>query len=194
MALTRFQNVDQIEKDVDQLVTDMERLRKDYEQYFLGLTRENPQRLREKVGNLVRKNHGTPIQNARLKFRYQQAISRFNTYCTYWDRILRKIEEGSYERDLFKANLHEKNRPAGVSNQTSESSDDMYKLYQTFQQAKDQLNQSLSNVSYKKFQQQLESKKALLQEKHKGHDITFKITSEDGKVKIKPVAKKKIST
>lgn len=191
MALTRFQDVEQIEQDVEQLVRDLERLRTVYEQYFSGVIKENPIKLREKVAALIRKNHGIPIQNARLKFRYQQSISRYNTFCTYWDRILRKIEEGTYERDLFKANLSAKERGVVHNTKGNAHSENMYELYQKFQSAKDSLSQSLDHVSYKKFQAQLETKKAKLQKKHKDHTISFKITEEGGKVRIKPVAVKK---
>jgi len=188
MALKRFQDVDQIEQDIDRLQRDLETLRKTYEQYFMGLVKENPEIIREKLHKLVRKNHGTPIQNARLKFRYQQMIARFNTYCTYWDRILRRIEEGTYERDVFKSKI----RGTGKAPEKNQSgSKDMYGLYQSFQNAKDNLNQSLNHVSFKKFQNQLTAQKQKLESKHKGHDISFKITREKGKVKIIPVAVKK---
>lgn len=191
MSLTRFQNVEQIEKDVDALVVDIDTLRRQYEQYFMGLIKENPIKLRERVQSIMRRLHGVPIQNARLKFRLQQCISKYNTYATYWDRILRKIEEGTYERDIFKANLSSAERGVKYNPKTAQHTDDMYKLYQQFQQAKDRLDQKLDHVSYKKFQAQLKEKQAKLEKSHKGHSISFRIDMDGGKVRIKPVAKKK---
>lgn len=190
MALKRFQDVEQIEQDVERLQRDIEQLRKIYEQYFMGLIKENPEMMREKVAKLIRKNHGIPIQNARLKFKYQQAIARFNTYCTYWDRILRRIEEGTYERDVFKSKLRGSKNTSAKSDQPAPSQD-MYNLYQSFQTAKDSLAQPLDHVSFKKFQNQLRTQKQKLESKHSGHEISFKVTREKGKVKITPVAVKK---
>jgi len=193
MALKRFQDIEQIGQDVDLLTRDIERLRKIYEQYFMGLIKENPEPLRQKVHQLVRKNHGIPIQNARLKFRYQQLISRFNTYCSYWDRILRRIEEGTYQRDVFKSKLKSRDTKATATapSHAPKHSEDMYQLYQNFQTAKDSLAQPLDHVSFKKFQNQLNQQKSKLQAKHKDHQISFKITRDKGKVKITPVAVKK---
>lgn len=186
MALTQLQDTAQIEKDIEEIITKTERLRIMYEQYFMGLIKENPISIREKVASLIRKHHGENIKNARLKFRYQQGIAKFNTYCVYWDRILRKIDEGTYEKDVFRAKLHDKN-----PKQSEQPSDQMFDLYQNYQTAKDSLSQKLDNVSYKKFHQQLMQKKEMLEKKYKDMSISFKITTENNKVSIKPVAVKK---
>jgi hypothetical protein len=188
MALTRFQDTEGMDQDVDFLVKEIERLRVMYEQYFMGLIKENPEPRRERVNRIIRQHHGVPIQNARLKFRFQQSVARYNTYCTYWDRTLRKIEEGTYERDVFRANLNLKAHEHG---EMGTATDSMFDLYHQYQEAKDGLKQKLDNVSYKKFQAQLTQKRRAIEQKHKGHDISFKIETENGKVKIKPVAKKK---
>ena len=133
MALTRFQDTTQIENDVEYITKEIERLRTVYEQYFMGLIKENPIQMREKVASTIRKIHGVPIQNARLKFKYQQCVSRYNTYATYWDRTLRKIEEGTYERDVFRANLSDKERGVSYDPHQPKHTDDMYELYQKFQ-------------------------------------------------------------
>jgi hypothetical protein len=110
MALTRLQDPEQAAKDVERLAQDIEKLRSSYEQYFLGLEKREPSDLRAAVIGQIRKYASSPIQNARLKFRYQQSVARYNTYTTYWDRILREIEEGRYVREVFKAKIHEHDR------------------------------------------------------------------------------------
>ena len=40
------------------------------------------------------------ISNTALKFRFHSLIQRFTTLKTYWDRVQRQIEEGTYRRDL----------------------------------------------------------------------------------------------
>src|SRR3990172_1463391 len=113
MALTQLQNTDAIDKEVDRLADELEKLRLAFEQYFLGLDKHEPVKLRETVVSLIRKYSGANIKNARTKFKYQQTVARYNTYTTYWDRVLRQIEDGLYERDVFKAKLHSRER--GVS-------------------------------------------------------------------------------
>src|SRR5207245_1285762 len=101
MPITPLKDNPQIASDLDEMTKSLEELRKGYEQYFLGLERVEPAKLRAKVVGFIRKYAGAAIQNARLKFRYQQTVARYNAFTTYWDRVLREIEDGKYERDVF---------------------------------------------------------------------------------------------
>lgn len=83
------------------------RLRALYEQYFQGIEKLEPHIPRkdlERTFEILRK--GQP-RNTALRFRLQQTIARYGTYVTYWQRIARQIEEGTYRRDLQK--LRERN-------------------------------------------------------------------------------------
>ena len=53
MALTRFQDTEQIQKDIQDLTKQLENLRIIYEQYFLGIVREEPTKLRKSVRDLI---------------------------------------------------------------------------------------------------------------------------------------------
>src|SRR5215470_9307988 len=43
------------------------------------------------------------IRNTGVRFRFQMILQRYNTYQTHWQRICRQIEEGTYKRDLLRA-------------------------------------------------------------------------------------------
>ena len=43
------------------------------------------------------------IRNTGLRFKLETAIQRYNTYQQYWQRIVREIENGTYQRDLGRA-------------------------------------------------------------------------------------------
>jgi hypothetical protein len=56
------------------------------------------------------------IRNTGLRFRFQMLIQRYNTYQSYWIRITRQIEEGTYKRDVVRAKKRiEKTERARVS-------------------------------------------------------------------------------
>lgn len=195
MALTRFQNTEEILKDVKLLAAQLENLRKLYEQYFLGLIREEPAKLRAEVQALVNKHFGTPIQNASLKFQLQQCVSRYNTYSTYWDRILREMEEGTYKRDVFKTNLHEKTRKEKtgpvkpVSSEQDSKPKDIYEsLFNEYKELRKQLKQDVKNLSLDTFKTQLKSKIGDLE--NKGDSFSFKVVQENKEIKIKLQKKK----
>jgi hypothetical protein len=196
MALTRFQDTDQIQKDIETLTRNLEQLRKIYEQYFLGLIREEPLKLRKDVKEVMQKYYGVPIQNASLKFQLQQSVSRYNTYTTYWDRVVRQMEEGTYQRDVFKANLHEKERKEKTGpitpTVTPPKSDDIYEnLFNEYKQLKKQLKQDTESLSFSSFREQLKSKVGNLE--NKGEKFSLKIVQEDKEVKIKLLKKKPTS-
>lgn len=194
MALTRFQNTDQIQKDIDDLIFNLEELRKIYEQYFLGIVREEPSKLRDKIKFLIQKNHGVPIQNVTLKFRFQQCVSRYNTYTTYWDRILREIEEGKYQRDVFRAKLHDKERTEKKNPQTKEKTasndDSIKKLYEDYKKQRVNLKQDPNSVSFETFQKQIGKKVTDFQNKSKNKNVSLSVVQEGGQIKIKVLTKK----
>ncbi len=195
MALTRFQNTEEIMKDIKLLASQLENLRKLYEQYFLGLIREEPSKLRTEVQGLVNKHFGVPIQNASLKFQLQQCVSRYNTYSTYWDRILREMEEGTYKRDVFKTNLHEKVRKEKTGPVPAVKDDkpkDMYEsLFDEYKQLRQQLKQDIKGLSLDTFKKQLKAKIGELEEK--GEKFSFKVVQDNKEIKIK-LQKKKAPT
>jgi len=81
----------------------LSRIKHLYEQWFQGIERIEPQIPRkqlERTIHLLRK--GQP-RNTALRFRFQTLIQRYTTLQTYWRRVGRQIEEGTYRRDLLRA-------------------------------------------------------------------------------------------
>ncbi|MCB0326013.1 MAG: hypothetical protein KDD52_00190 [Bdellovibrionales bacterium] len=191
MSLTRFQDVEQIEKDLEKLSASIEELKIKYEQYFIGLNKEEPAKLRDKVQSMARNYYGLSIQNAGLKFRYQQAIAKYNTYSTLWDRTLKRIEEGTYERDLFKARIRSSAYQQGAqSHRSEESSDDgpskqeLNQLYQEYQEA---AGKKLDFVS---FRQNIAPKIMAIKERTQDKDVQIRIVREGAKIRVKAYKKK----
>ena len=91
---------DEFDKMLHDADVKLARLRALYEQYFQGIERLEPHVARkdlDRAFELLRK--GQP-RNTALRFRMQQSIARYGTYQTYWQRIGRQIEEGTYKRDI----------------------------------------------------------------------------------------------
>jgi len=69
-----------------------------YEQYFLGIEKRSPEQQRGKFTVRMRKFVTLHIPQTDLRYRLNGIASRFNSYCGYWDRVQRLIDEGKYER------------------------------------------------------------------------------------------------
>ena len=85
---------------VDDIETRLDRLRALYDQYFMGLEKMEPHVARKDVERKLQSLRREQIRNTGVRFRFQMLLQRFNTYQTYWMRICRKIEEGTYRRSM----------------------------------------------------------------------------------------------
>jgi len=93
--------------EFEQLLNDVEsrldRLKALYEQWFQGLERLEPTVPRKAVERGIAALRKDQPRNTALRFRFQTLQQKWNTYNTYWQRIGRQIEEGTYRRDLMRA-------------------------------------------------------------------------------------------
>lgn len=94
-------------KQYEALVVDAEsrlkRLRALYDQWFAGVERIEPQQQRKEVDAILTQLRREQTRNTALRFRFNQVVQRYTTYTTYWRRIARQIEEGTYKRDVLRA-------------------------------------------------------------------------------------------
>lgn len=95
-------------KEFDALLSDteirLERLRALYEQWFQGLERLEPTvpaKDVERRMQMLRKVQ-PQVRNTALRFRFQTIWQRYTTFQTYWRRVARQIEEGTYRRDIMR--------------------------------------------------------------------------------------------
>lgn len=89
---------EQITELLNQLEKELKDLEIAHEQYFLGIEKRSPEQPRQKFTLRMRKMITHYIPQTDLRYRLQGISSRFNSYCGYWDRIQRLIDEGKYER------------------------------------------------------------------------------------------------
>ncbi len=94
-------------KEYEALLHDVEvrldRLRALYEQYFQGIERLEPAVPKKEVERRIQLLRKSQPRNTALRFRTQQVIQKYTTYLTYWSRVARQIEEGTFRRDVIKA-------------------------------------------------------------------------------------------
>jgi hypothetical protein len=97
-------------EEIQLLEARLNELRVSYEKYFAGVEKIEPARLREEVQRMVRKTGTFHITNTGLKFKRDSIIAQFNTLTQHWNRILKQIEDGTYQRDIFRMRLKDKER------------------------------------------------------------------------------------
>lgn len=81
----------------------LSRIKHLYEQWFQGIERIEPQIARKQFDRTLHELRKVKPRNTALRFRYNTLIQRYTTLQTYWRRVARQIEEGTYRRDLLRA-------------------------------------------------------------------------------------------
>jgi hypothetical protein len=126
-------------------------------------------------------------------FKFKQLTARFNTYNQYWQRTLRKIEAGTYERDRFKLALKDKTYAARFKSEqkktdekTATSGNDKHKrLYKDLITAKRKCKEPVDKLEYGKFKELIEKQTKDLKKQYKCKAVEFKIVIDKGKAKLK---------
>lgn len=93
----------EILRELDELDHRLERLRIKYDQFFTGTEKAMPYVLRKDIDRRFQALHREQMRNTGARFRFQTLVQRFTSYQTYWNRIIRQIEEGTYRRDVIRA-------------------------------------------------------------------------------------------
>lgn len=181
-----------IEEDLLLLDNRIKQLRNEYEQYFLGGRKREPYLLRQDVTKMVAYYANMPIQNTGYRFKFNNLRARFFTLRRQWDLTLRKIEEGRYERHLFKANLHERNRRgsrrgaagagARAGRPEAETQPDLFDRYLT---ARSDCGQDIDGLTREKLERVLEGQAQQIRERTGCQEVRFRVVVEQGKAKLK---------
>jgi len=175
------------EEELRDLDRKVKQLRLDYERYFLGTRPREPVLQRMEADTLVTIHSNTAIQNTALRFKFNSICSRYQALKRQWTETLRKIEQGTYERHRFKADLHERTRqvsaqPEGVGNEPGAAEPDLFSEYRDARLA---CGQGIQSLSPEKFEQLLDKQRAALRERYGDAEFSFRVAVEQGKVKLK---------
>lgn len=164
-------------------------LKNEYDQYFLGSRKREPHMLRSEVDKMVMTYTNIQLTNTGHRFKFNNLRSRYFTYKRLWNDTLRKIEEGRYERHLFKAKLHDRERNPAVERRREVKArdpgpkpDDVFDAYVT---ARDATGQGTKGITREKLAKVLARQEAAIREKCGCENVKFRVVVEDGKAKVK---------
>jgi hypothetical protein len=107
-AEQRLPESEALTRELDEMDTALAELKAHYEQYFLGVERQPPNKADAEMRQRLAKLRTGYVRSAVLKFRIQALQQRFTTYDRLWHRTLTEMENGTYRRDLFKARRRRK--------------------------------------------------------------------------------------
>jgi hypothetical protein len=180
-----------IEEDLALLDVKLKHLRAEYEQYFLGTRKREPQLLRGEVQKIIAYYANVPIRNTGHRFRFNNLRARFFAFRRHWDDTQRKIEEGSYERHRFQAELHERERVLGNEPEAAApagrpgGAGELDELFRAWVEAREATGQGAKGLSRERLAAQLEKQAASIRERLGVAQVRFRVVVEDGRAKLK---------
>ena len=185
-----FERID-VRFELDTLEEQLESLRIHYEQFFTGLIPLAPDKQHAEVKRRIRKLLKAPFRNSEMSFRLRTLEGRYNTLHSYWQRVQREREDGTYCKDVFKANMREKFKLEDAHAQTSKGAAEtaMKQLFSKYKEALEHQTGRVQNIDFKAFQKAIVQRTKEFKEKNKGLKVSFKVVVHDGKVTIKAAPK-----
>ncbi len=188
-----FENIDPA-KELKRLVQGLEELKVQYEQFFMGITLYQPDKLHREVRMLIRRIRKAPFKKPRHRYRLRSLEARYHTYHDYWQRVLRQREEGTYSKDVFKANMRDRFAAEDQEAQTKKggASKAMQSLFKSYKQALEKQTGKTQKLDFTAFQKALIQQAKTHQRNHKGK-LSFKVVVKEGRVVIRAFTKDKPS-
>lgn len=181
-----------LDDDLQLLDIKLKQVKNEYDQYFLGSRKREPQLLRGEVQRIITYYSNVPIQNTAQRFKFNNLRSRFFTFRRLWDDTLRKIEEGRYERHLFRANLRDRERNEAKQKveergirEESRGGSPADQLYARYVAAREKTGQGAAGLSREKLDALVKKQTAAIRSRYGVDKVRFKVVVEDGKAKLK---------
>lgn len=191
VAEERIASRRELEAKMNRLEAMIEQLKVQYEQYFVDILPRPPDQLEKDVRRFIKELLAAPFKNSADRFRLRTLVQRFQTYHTYWERVAKQREEGTYVKDLFKADMREKMGEDALKQASSGGAAEkgMQQLFDSYQTALRKAGNKTENLDYNAFRRSLMSKAKELKTKHGVKKVKYKITMKNGKVSVKASSK-----
>jgi len=158
-----------------------------YEQYFLGIEKRSPEQKRGKFTVRMRKLVTLHIPQTALRYRLNGIASRFNSYCGYWDRIQRLIDEGKYERHTSRIQRRASNTTSSEVPINESKADPVDNLYEQLVLAHQSCQLRPPNKA--QVASFLAKQAETIKQRFGDKQVDFVVVTEAGKPKIKVRAK-----
>ncbi len=175
---------------LDNLDHNLKRLRLEYEQFFMGNMKREPQVLRGKVQKAVTRLVNEPPRNSAQKFRFNSLNSKFQVYRQLWGRTMREIESGTHKRDRFRKKMQS---PAAAGpeaapqqkRETAKAGSSVDRLHAALVSARRKTGEHGGEPSSEALNRMVRKQMEAIRAKHGDVKVKFKVVIEDNKAKLK---------
>lgn len=165
---------------LDRIEKDLVELKRQYDLFFQGVRRTEPQDERKVVEWMVKRLGQRKLPNTLDQFRFNSLQSRFFSYTNLWIRMVRDLEEGRLTRDT-RGNLVRTKAPAGEP----VPPDHLDKVLEQLRDARQECGLSTDTKDLESLREMLRSRAAEIAGRSGDRQVEFRVTIEGGKPKVK---------
>ena len=166
-------------QDIDKLNARLHELKVRYEQHFLGIEDFSPDKQHKDFQRMIREAKKMPFLGIREKFKIKSIDQKYQTLNNYWERTLKKREEGTYQRDVFKAKIRSGENGAPQKKGQFSTVKEARELFDDFQGRTGDKARQLDRGKFEKY-----VKDAMTAARKKNPDAKFKVVERNGKIGI----------
>lgn len=181
-----IQSAGDVRVQLEQLERSLAALRTEFEQFFLGILPLPPEKHYTEVKRHLRQIQKLPFKNSRLRFQSQALERRFQSYDMYWQRTLKAKENGTYYRDVFKADLKARIAHEEAKSQSAGGAAERYVqgLFKSYSDALEKTLGRKQEIDYGRFKDELVKRAKALKEQAPDKKVTFRVVNKGGKITV----------
>jgi len=173
------------EENLERLDVMIRELKVKYDQFFAGGVDRQPFELRTRVDGLIDLLNRQPPGQLAIRFRFNSIISRYNSFCERWSKIVRTMEEGNHRHKSVAERFGIKERLVTrcLVKDTGQDRDELRRLHSRFVESRERHGKR--GIPFEKFARGIASQAEQLRAKHECSQIEVRIVESGDGVQIK---------
>ena len=165
---------------LDRIDAELTELKRQYDLFFQGARRSEPQEERKILEWMVRRMGQRKIPNTSDQFRFHSLQGRFHSFSGLWTRMVRDLEEGRLVRDA-RGNLVRTNGLGGEP----VTPDHLDQVLEQLRSARQECGIPTEEKDIDSLREMLRSRASEIAEQSGARRVEFRVTIEGGKPKVK---------
>ncbi len=174
-----------IEEELDELDRNLTRLRMEYDQYFRGVLRREPQVLAGKVMRMLQRFIAEAPKNSGQRFRFNQLNAKYQAFRQRWGRTMREIEAGTFKNHLFRMKTQENEQTPLPPEAEAKQPGAIDKLFNALSKARKKTGEASDSLSRDKLARAMKQQTEKLRSKNPNAKVRFRVVIEDNRAKLK---------
>lgn len=172
----------QVEKELDGLETALAELKREYEIFFAGGSKQLPLDMQRRVERVIKRYSVMTGLSYAHRFRLNSLVARFNSYLDLWNKQMRYKEEGRTPSGAMPPVPNGKQKektPASPQDRKLES------LFNEYLKKRQETGEGAPKLNFQGFCELVNKQRETIVQKYNCKDVDFYVKVEEGHARLK---------